>query len=240
MPTRRATPVVYLLIALNVLAFVWVRALMAAHVDPTLFLRSWALVPARFMAHPAGEALTLVSSMFLHDPTTYWHLGGNMLFLWIFGDNVEEALGSLRFLLFYVLCGVAAAFAQILINPGSPIMMLGASGAISGVLAAYGSLYPRAAITVVNPVPLLWLFWGFFFDLPAWIVILEYFVVNLFNALFSVDHRSGGVAFYAHLGGFVAGLFLVRLFMIGRDATPYDRWSHFLDAGRRAQRRRER
>ena len=239
MPTRRATPVVYVLILANVLAFIWVRALIAAHVDTVPFLRSWALVPGRFMQHPLEDAITVVTHMFLHDPTTYLHLGGNMLFLWIFGDNVEEALGSLRFLLFYLLCGVAAAFAQIVVNPGSPIMMLGASGAISGVLAAYGSLYPRAAITVINPVPLLWLFWGLFFDLPAWIVILEYFVVNLFNALFSVDHRSGGVAFYAHLGGFVAGLFLVRLFMIGREATPYDRWSRFTGANRRAQRRRE-
>ena len=237
MPTRRPALVVYVLILVNVLAFVWSRALISGGVDPSRFVSAWGLVPARLVAHPGAEAITLFTSMFLHDPTSYLHLGGNMLFLWIFGDNVEDALGSLRFAAFYVACGLAAAAAQILIDPGSPVPMVGASGAISGVLAAYVSLYPRAAITVLNPVPILWLFWGLFFDLPAWLVILEYFGVNLWSALFSVNHRTGGAAFFAHLGGFVAGLFLVRLFMIGRDATPYDRWSRFLSDDRRAQRR---
>jgi len=237
MPTRRPALVVYVLILVNVLAFVWSRALISGGVDPSRFVSAWGLVPARLVAHPGTEAITLFTSMFLHDPTSYLHLGGNMLFLWIFGDNVEDALGSLRFAAFYVACGLAAAAAQILIDPGSPVPMVGASGAISGVLAAYVSLYPRAAITVLNPVPILWLFWGLFFDLPAWLVILEYFGVNLFNALVSVNHRTGGVAFFAHIGGFVAGLFLVRVFMIGRDATPYDRWSRFLSDDRRAHRR---
>ena len=237
MPTRRPALVVYVLILVNVLAFVWSRALISGGVDPSRFVFAWGLVPGRFVAHPGAEAITLFTSMFLHDPTSYLHLGGNMLFLWIFGDNVEDALGSLRFAAFYVACGLVAAAAQILIDPGSPVPMVGASGAISGVLAAYVSLYPRAAITVLNPVPILWLFWGLFFDLPAWLVILEYFGVNLFNALFSVNHRTGGVAFFAHIGGFVAGLFLVRLFMIGREATPYDRWSRFLSDDRRAHRR---
>lgn len=232
MKARRPALVVYLLILVNVLAFVWSRALIARGVDPNRFVWAWGLVPGRFVAQPSSEAITLFTSMFLHDPTSYLHLGGNMLFLWIFGDNVEDAVGSLRFAVFYVCCGLVAAAAQILIDPGSPLPMVGASGAISGVLAAYGSLYPRAAITVLNPVPILWLFWGLFFDLPAWLVILEYFGVNLFNALFSVSHRTGGVAFFAHIGGFVAGLLLIRVFMIGRDAAPYDRWSRFLGAHR--------
>ncbi len=219
MPTRRTPLVVYLLILANVLAYVGLDA---------RFVYQLGLVPARFVAHPESQIVTVFTSMFLHDPQSYLHLGGNMLFLWIFGDNVEDALGSLRFLLFYLLSGVAAAMAQILVDPGSAVPMIGASGAISGVLAAYGSLYPRAPITVVNPVPILWLFWGLFFDLPAWFVILEYFVVNLLNAVFSVSHRSGGVAFFAHLGGFVAGLFLVRLFMIGREAGRPARWDRFL------------
>ncbi len=232
MKARRPALVVYLLILVNVLAFVWSRALIARGVDPNRFVWAWGLVPGRFVAQPSSEAITLFTSMFLHDPTSYLHLGGNMLFLWIFGDNVEDAVGSLRFAVFYVCCGLVAAAAQILIDPGSPLPMVGASGAISGVLAAYGSLYPRAAITVLNPVPILWLFWGLFFDLPAWLVILEYFGVNLFNALFSVSHRTGGVAFFAHIGGFVAGLLLIRVFMIGRDAAPYERWSRFLGAHR--------
>jgi membrane associated rhomboid family serine protease len=239
MKARRPALVVYVLILANVIAFVWSRALVARGVDPSRFLWVWGLVPGRFVAHPADDAITLFTSMFLHDPTSYLHLGGNMLFLWVFGDNVEDALGSLRFSMFYVLCGLAAAAAQIVIDPGSPLPMVGASGAISGVLAAYGSLYPRAAITVLNPVPILWLFWGLFIDLPAWFVILEYFGANLWSALFSVNHRTGGVAFFAHIGGFVAGLLLVRVFMIGRDATPHARWSGFLSDDRRAQRGRD-
>ena len=231
MPTRRTPVVVYLLILANVLAYIGLDA---------RFTYSFGLVPARLIAHPESQWLTLFTSMFLHDPQSYLHLAGNMLFLWIFGDNVEDALGSLRFLAFYILCGLAAAAAQILVDPHSPLPMIGASGAISGVLAAYGSLYPRAPITVLNPVPLLWLFWGLFFDLPAWFVILEYFVANLLNAVLSVNHRSGGVAFFAHIGGFLAGLFLVRLFMMGRERTDYDRWTRFLDDGDRVRVRRAR
>lgn len=231
-PTRRPALIVYLLIFINVLAFVWSRALIQSGVDPHRFVFGWGLVPARFVADPAGEAVTVFTSMFLHDPTGYLHLGGNMLFLWIFGDNVEDALGSLRFGAFYVLSGLVAAAAQIAIDPHSTIPMVGASGAISGVLAAYGSLYPRSPITVLNPVPILWLFWGISFELPAWLVILEYFVVNLLNAWFSVGRQGGGVAFFAHLGGFVAGLLLVRVFMIGRSARDHDRWDRLLPPGR--------
>jgi membrane associated rhomboid family serine protease len=239
-PTRRPALIVYLLIFVNVLAFVWSRALIHGGVDPHRFIAGWGLVPARFLADPAGEAVTVFTSMFLHDPSGYGHIAGNMLFLWIFGDNVEDALGSLRFAAFYVLSGLVAAAAQIAIDPHATIPMVGASGAISGVLAAYGSLYPRSPITVLNPVPILWLVWGLFFELPAWVVILEYFVVNLLSAWFSVGQQGGGVAFFAHLGGFVAGLFLVRLFMIGRAAQAHDRWDHFVPPGRARPVRRPR
>lgn len=238
LPTRRPALVVYLLILVNVLAFVWARALIAAGIDPHRFVLGWGLVPARLMADPAGEAITVFTSMFLHDPTGYLHLGGNMLFLWIFGDNVEDAMGSLRFIAFYVICGLVAAVAQIAIDPHSMVPMVGASGAISGVLAAYGSLYPRSPITVLNPIPLLWLFWGLFFELPAWLIILQYFVVNLLNAWFSVGREGGGVAFFAHLGGFVAGLFLVRLFMVGRTKVAYEDWHGFQRPDQRSRRAR--
>lgn len=226
--TRRPALVVYLLIFVNVIAFVWSRALIGAGVDPHRFISGWGLVPARFLAEPASEAVTVITSMFLHDPTGFGHIAGNMLFLWIFGDNVEDALGSLRFIAFYVLSGLVAALAQIAIDPRSTIPMVGASGAISGVLAAYVSLYPRSPITVLNPVPILWLFWGLFFELPAWIVILEYFVVNLINAWLSLGQKGGGVAFFAHLGGFVAGLLLIRVLMAGRSRRDHDRWDRLV------------
>ncbi|MEZ4295079.1 MAG: rhomboid family intramembrane serine protease [Polyangiaceae bacterium] len=228
LPTRRPPWVVYALIVLNVLAFLWSRALMARGVDPSRFILGWGAVPARILADPAANAITLLTSTFLHDPTGFLHIGGNMLFLWIFGDNVEDAVGSARFIAFYLLCGLIAAIAQVAIDPHSHIPIIGASGAISGVLAAYASLYPRAPITVLNPIPLLWLLWGLFLRLPAWLVILEYFAVNLFNGLTSVGQTGGGVAFFAHIGGFIAGLFLIRLFMIGRATKGYDRWQHLV------------
>src|SRR5581483_9293971 len=116
---------------------------------------------------------SLFGHMFLHGG--FAHIGGNMLFLWIFGDNVEDALGHVRYLLFYLLSGLAAALAQVALSPSSMVPMIGASGAISGVLAAYAFLYPRSPIQVVNPIPLLWLFWGLFMWLPAWFVIAEFF-----------------------------------------------------------------
>src|SRR5690606_2246735 len=130
-----------------------------------------ALVPGRFVLDPIGEAPTIFTSMFMHAPDSWLHLGGNMLFLWIFGDNVEDALGRWRFLAFYLLAGVAAAAGQILVEPLSPIPMVGASGAIAGVLAAYASLHPWSRITVLNPIMPLWLFGLLTFELPAWLVI---------------------------------------------------------------------
>jgi membrane associated rhomboid family serine protease len=183
-----------------------------------------ALVPAEFLAHPLAALPALFGHMFLHGGIA--HLAGNMLFLWIFGDNVEDALGHVRYALFYLACGLAAAFAQIAATPHSGVPMVGASGAISGVLAAYAVLYPRSPITVVNPIPFMWLFWGLFIWLPAWLVILEWFAVNLWNAV-QPSSTEGGVAFVAHLGGFVAGLLLLPLLRM-REAVEYDAWDRFL------------
>ena len=231
LPARRPPYVNWLIIVVNIGVFIWTQALISvagprgqvarAHE----MLMEHGLVPARLLAEPIAALPTLFSSMFMHDPSGWAHLGGNMLYLWIFGDNVEDAMGSRRYALFYVLCGLAAAMAQVVVGPGSVVPMVGASGAISGVLAAYGSLYPRSPITVLNPIPLLWLFFGIFFELPAWVIILEYFVVNLFSGLGSLGATGGGVAFFAHLGGFVAGALLVRVFI--RDKTPreHDRWT---------------
>ena len=224
LPTRSIPVVNYLIIALNVLVFIGERMLIGLGAHPQRVVAEWGLVPARFLHAQADEAVTVLSSMFMHDPSGFFHIGGNMLFLWIFGDNVEDALGSLRYAAFYLLAGVCAAAAQIFIDPGSTVPMVGASGAIAGVLAAYGSLYPRSPITILNPLLPLWFVFGVFLELPAWIVILEFFVVNLMSGLSSLGARGGGVAFFAHLGGFVAGLALVRIFMIGKTAQAHERW----------------
>jgi membrane associated rhomboid family serine protease len=232
LPTRRPPIVNWAIIAVNIGAFVWMQALLSvagprgAEARAHELVSHWGLVPRFIVQHPIDALPSIFTSMFTHDPAGLAHIGGNMLYLWIFGDNVEDALGHFRYALFYVLCGVFAALAQVLVDPNSVVPMVGASGAISGVLAAYGSRYPRSPITVINPFLPLWLFFGLFLELPAWILILQYFLVNLLSGLSSLGGSGGGVAFFAHLGGFVAGLLLVRLFV---ESAPkeYEHWSQF-------------
>jgi membrane associated rhomboid family serine protease len=183
-----------------------------------------ALVPAELVAHPLASLPALVGHMFLHG--SLGHVAGNMLFLWIFGDNVEDALGHARYAAFYFACGLAAALAQVAASPHATVPMVGASGAISGVLAAYALLYPRSPIAVINPIPLMWLFWGLFLWLPAWFVILEWFGANLWDAFHS-PRGEGGVAFFAHVGGFVAGLALLPLLRT-QQPVEYDAWDRVL------------
>jgi membrane associated rhomboid family serine protease len=216
LPTRTFPFVNYAIIAANVAVFV--LQLQGAVTEDLAF------VPARLFADPVAGAQTLFTAMFMHASVA--HIAGNMLFLWIFGDNVEDALGHLRYLVFYLACGIAAAFAQIAGSPFSLVPMVGASGAISGVLAAYAILYPRSPIAVLNPIPLLWLFWGLFIRLPAWLVILAFFVVNLMNAL-QPSSAAGGVAFMAHVGGFIAGLALLPL-LRKNDRVAHDDWDRFV------------
>jgi membrane associated rhomboid family serine protease len=153
---------------------------------------------------------TPLTSMFLHGG--WGHLLGNAVFLWVFGNNVEDAMGRLRFVLFYLICGLAAAFAQVMINPGSPVPMVGASGAISGVLGGYLVLYPRVQVRLLI---VLFIFIQIV-RVPAFVVLLIWFayqVVLGLPQLMAVDPEvSAGVAVFAHIGGFVAGLLLVRLF----------------------------
>jgi membrane associated rhomboid family serine protease len=137
----------------------------------------------------------------------FLHLGSNMLYLWIFGDNIEDSMGHLRFLVFYVLCGVAAALSQGLLDPASEIPMVGASGAISGVLGAYFLLHPGATVRVL-------VFFGFFATVahvPAVIVLGLWFLLQLFSG-FATPSDAGGVAFWAHIGGFVGGMVLIPVF----------------------------
>jgi rhomboid family protein len=149
----------------------------------------------------------LISSMFLHG--SWMHLLGNMWFLWIFGNNIEDSMGRLRFIVFYLLCGLAAAFGQILANPNSAIPMVGASGAISGVMGGYLVLYPRVRVYAM-------VFLGFFFTsvaLPAWVMLGYWFVIQFVSGLLTMAGDMGGVAFWAHIGGFVAGVVLIKLFI---------------------------
>jgi membrane associated rhomboid family serine protease len=153
---------------------------------------------------------TVLTSMFMHGG--FWHLAGNMLYLWIFGNNIEDAMGHRRFLLFYLLCGVAAVFAQVLPNPGSTVPMVGASGAISGVLGAYMLLYPRARVLLGLPLGFLILQLGRF---PAIWVLASWFAMQLVMGFMSSPapgNSEGGIAFGAHIGGFIAGLLLVAFF----------------------------
>ncbi len=150
--------------------------------------------------------LSLFSSMFLHGG--FFHLAGNMLYLWIFGDNVEDQLGHFKFFIFYILCGLAASFLHILTTPNSQIPMVGASGAIAGVLGAYMIKFPRAKILTL-------IFFGFFIRIvaiPALYVLGFWFILQLLYALPSIGSTSGGVAFFAHVGGFLAGIVLLKLF----------------------------
>jgi membrane associated rhomboid family serine protease len=150
--------------------------------------------------------LTVLTSMFVHGG--FLHLAGNMLYLWIFGNNIEEAMGHVRFFLFYLLCGVAAVAAQVLPNPASAVPMVGASGAISGVLGAYMLLYPRAKVLLGLPLGFLIVEIGRW---PAIWVLIAWFVMQLLMGFFSASSEAGGVAFGAHVGGFVAGCLLVTL-----------------------------
>jgi membrane associated rhomboid family serine protease len=235
LPTRTFPFVNYLLIVANIAVFVLERVTIASGVSPDALLESWGLVPRMLLRYPVTGIETVFSSMFMHDPTNLLHIGGNMLYLWIFGDNVEDAMGHVRYALFYVLGGACAAAAQVLISPYSTVPMVGASGAISAVLAAYAFLYPRSPITVLNPVPLLWLFWGLFLQFPAWLVIALFFLVNLWNAL--AMSSQGGVAFMAHVGGFIGGAILLGLFMAGRERLDdYARWQRWYEGRRRAER----
>ena len=172
--------------------------------------------------HPlTASVATIFVAMFLH--AGWLHFGGNMLFLWIFGDNVEDRLGHFRYLVFYLLCGLAASLCHAFFNPASRLPSLGASGAISGVLAAYLFLYPRARILTLVPI-----FLFFTAEVPAFLFIVFWFVVQFFSGTASLSASTpttGGTAYFAHIGGFVAGIVLLALLKPPRRAPPSLSWS---------------
>jgi membrane associated rhomboid family serine protease len=177
-------------------------AVMSLGVIPATLLGDKTLPPELALVPPS---LTVLSSQFLHG--SWMHLIGNMLYLWIFGNNVEDAMGHARFAIFYLLCGIAAALAQALPNPDSTLPMIGASGAISGVLGAYLLLFPHARVLVLIPLG----FYSRLASLPAMAVLGFWFVLQLISSALA-DPRAGGIAFGAHIGGFIAGMVLLPLF----------------------------
>jgi membrane associated rhomboid family serine protease len=202
---RRTFPIVtYALIALNVVFFFVELG------GGDAFIGTWAFVPSRFLANPFGDFLTIFTSMFMH--AGWVHLGGNMLYLWIFGDNVEDRFGHIPFIFFYLLCGIAATFAQLAFSIGSDIPNLGASGAIAGVLGAYILLFPQGKVRVLQGQQVI--------QVSALIVIGLWIVLQFFSGIGSITTTAGtgGVAYMAHIGGFVAGFLLTFLFRGNRGA----------------------
>ena len=192
---------------------VFVVQFTSAPVDAQKTILSFGLIPALLNnlvslpaeLHRVPPELTIITSMFLHGG--FMHLAGNILFLYIFGDNVEDCMGKLRFIIFYLLCGAAAAYAQTLYHPESTIPMIGASGAISGVLGAYLLVYPRARVLVLIPL-------GFIMQtirMPAGVVLVLWFVIQIFSSI-GAEPGTPGVAWYAHIGGFIAGCVLIPFF----------------------------
>ena len=235
-PTAR-TPIITILIIMA-LAGVWIFV-QGAGADPGLLAATvctFGLVPGE-LTHlaPLGQSvplglgmscavdnepvnvLTPLTSMFLHG--SWMHLLGNALFLWVFGNNVEDSMSRVRFVVFYLICGLAAAAAQVIVQPGSPVPMVGASGAISGMLGGYLMLFPHAKVNMFFVV--------FVTKLPAWLVLIYWIGVQVVSGLPMVTgaERSvaSGVAFFAHIGGFVAGVALIRLFANRTHLTPHHR-----------------
>jgi len=195
-----STPVVtWALIAMNIFVFIGYFGLFSDERALQAFFTTWGIVPARITA---GEGyVTLLTSMFLHGG--FMHVGGNMLFLWIFGDNLEDVLGHGRYLLFYLACGVAAALLQVAVAPGSTVPVVGASGAIAGVLGGYLMFYPRALVDIL----IIFVFYIRIITLPAWTMLGFWFVFQLIGGVTDTA-GTGGVAHWAHTGGFVAGIVL--------------------------------
>ena len=210
-PSRTTPYITVTIILLNAVA--WLFEISLQQNDLNQFLYVYGVVPAQF-TWP-----TLITSMFLHGG--WMHVIGNMWYLWIFGDNVEDRLGHAGYIIFYLLCGIVAAFGQIVIDPTSTLPTIGASGAIAGVMGAYFVLYPRSRVLTLVPLIL----WWEMFELPAIVLLGFWFLMQLFSAAGSIavtagTHGSGGVAFMAHVAGFVFG----GVSMVVLRRQPSSRW----------------
>ena len=210
-PTRRVPIVNYLLIAANIGVFI-LQYLAGPYQEALVY--EFALIPYSFVSSLGiGDITDIFTSMFMHAGLA--HIGGNMLYLWIFGDNIEDSMGHGKYILFYLTGGVVASLTHIITNPGSQIPTVGASGAIAAVLGAYLVLYPQSRVLTIIPL-------GFFIRMsmvPASIVLGLWFVLQLFSGVISFGGPDvGGVAFWAHIGGFVAGVVMAKL--MGKQRSP--------------------
>jgi membrane associated rhomboid family serine protease len=236
---RRSTPyIVYLFLAINILVFI------LQFTQGDRFTLGYAAVPYEIINNtdlvgprggipqapgPAPIWLTLFSSMFMHGG--FMHIASNMLFLWVFGDNIEDNFGHIKFVVFYLICGLIASFSQILLDPQSIIPTLGASGAIAGVLGAYLVMFPRNRVHSLLPLGIIWTT----VEVPAWVMLGLWIVMQFFSQVAAITShtaqtRSGGVAYMAHIGGFIAGMILVFLFRTrqkNRGPLDEDRDSYY-------------
>ncbi|MDO9018683.1 MAG: rhomboid family intramembrane serine protease [Deltaproteobacteria bacterium] len=212
-PTRSTPWVTWTLLLLCGLVFIW-QAVLPVGADRD-FVFAYGLIPRRVMfSQDPAALLTIFTSMFMHGGLM--HIIGNLWFLRLFGDNVEDNMGPVRFTIFYLLCGLAAAGAQIAMSPASGVPMVGASGAIAGVLAAYLVLYPHARVVALVPI----FIFIQFMEIPAFVFIALWFGLQFFSGIGSIGASGGGVAYWAHIGGFVAGLALVYLFRTPHPPAP--------------------
>ena len=213
-PSEKIPFVTYGLIALNVAIHIWVVLTVTSDAALYELYYCCAMIPARISA--GDSFLSLFTSVFLHGG--WLHLLGNMLFLFIFGDNIEDILGHVGFLLFYLACGIAATLSQYMLDPASPVPMVGASGAIAGVMGAYLLLFPKARVDI------LVFFIVFFriFPIPAWIMLGLWFGMQILGSFASVG-SEGGVAYWAHAGGFIAGLIVIVPIWMRRGGAEF--WS---------------
>jgi len=214
-PSRTTPYITTTIIVLN--AITWLFEVSLPQDSLNQFIGTYGVVPAYF------SPPTLITSMFLHG--SWMHVIGNMWYLWIFGDNVEDRLGHGRFIVFYLLCGIAAAIGQIVMDPTSTLPTIGASGAIAGVMGAYFVLYPQSRVLTLIPLIIFWEV----IELPAYILLGFWFVMQLFSAgtiaVTASSHGSGGVAFAAHVAGFVVGMAGVFVFK-KRDVGRWERYDY--------------
>ncbi|GGO50672.1 Membrane associated serine protease, rhomboid family [Roseovarius pacificus] len=216
-PSTRTPYVTYALIAINVAVFLSYWPFIADPRQLQIFFYDWAMTPALVSEHGAWS--TLFTSMFLHGG--WMHLAGNMLFLWIFGDNLEEEMGHVGYLLFYIASGVGAAAAHLISAPYSQVPTVGASGAIAGVMGGYLLLYPKARVDVL----LIFVFFVQIVPVPAWLMLGIWFGLQLFSGI-GADPMGGGVAYWAHAGGFVIGLILTLPLFLKHGGPAYWNRTH--------------
>jgi len=229
-PRRKPPIITWILILINILVFLYELSL--SQEERALFFQTWGFVPARFFDnyfavltgyHPLSSYLSLFTHLFIHGG--WLHLIGNMWTLWIFGDNVEDRLGPIRFLIFYLATGILATLFHSLIYHDSTIPLVGASGAISAVMGAYFMMYPFARILVLIPI----LFIPFFIEVPAFLYLGLWFLIQFYSGLFSLalPGSIGGIAWFAHLGGFLSGALTYKFFCKKRCRYYKDEYGIF-------------